>query len=198
MSSYRYRKSHCGDKTVVRSSYLHNGISYTGKMSSLYWIGAQISQGPMSKITASQRRFMCNVDVRIKYIIGSTKVFHQLAHLDRDEMAMVQQMHFLDEKFLIWQWHFTEICSVRSNWQCASTDSDKSLTPIRRQSIIRINNYVNLWHTCIIRHRGVTVFYSCLKSFEKMYSLTHDGNWFELKYILIQDIYHIYYIYSQE
>ena len=42
MSSYQYRKSHCGDKTVVRSSYLHNGISYTGKMSSLYWIGAQL------------------------------------------------------------------------------------------------------------------------------------------------------------
>ena len=41
MSSYQYRKSHCGDKTVVRSSYLHNWISYTGKMSSLYWIGAQ-------------------------------------------------------------------------------------------------------------------------------------------------------------
>ena len=40
MSSYQYRKSHCGDKTAVRSSYLHNGISYTGKMSSLYWIGA--------------------------------------------------------------------------------------------------------------------------------------------------------------
>ena len=29
------RKSHCGDKTVVRSSYLHNGISFAGKMSSL-------------------------------------------------------------------------------------------------------------------------------------------------------------------
>ena len=41
MSSYQYRKSHCGDKTVVRSSYLHSGISYTGKMSSLYWISAQ-------------------------------------------------------------------------------------------------------------------------------------------------------------
>ena len=38
--SYQYRKSHCGDKTVVRSSYLQNGISYTGKMSFLYWIGA--------------------------------------------------------------------------------------------------------------------------------------------------------------
>ena len=40
MSSYQYRKSHCWDKTVVRSSYLHNGISYAGKMSSLCWIGA--------------------------------------------------------------------------------------------------------------------------------------------------------------
>ena len=38
MSSYQYRKPHGGDKTVVRSSYLHNGISYTGKMLSLYWI----------------------------------------------------------------------------------------------------------------------------------------------------------------
>ena len=41
MSSYRYRKSHCGDKTILRPSYLHNGISYTGKTTSLYWIGAQ-------------------------------------------------------------------------------------------------------------------------------------------------------------
>ena len=37
MSSYQLWKYHCGDKTVVRSSYLHNGISYTGKMWSLYW-----------------------------------------------------------------------------------------------------------------------------------------------------------------
>ena len=41
MSSYQCRKSYCGDKMVVRSSYLHNGISYTGKMSSLYWTIAQ-------------------------------------------------------------------------------------------------------------------------------------------------------------
>ena len=42
MSSYQYRKSHRGDKTILRPSYLHNGISYTGKMTSLYWIGAQV------------------------------------------------------------------------------------------------------------------------------------------------------------
>ena len=45
MSSYQYRKSHCGDKTVVRSSYLHNGISFTAEMSSLYWIGLWASEG---------------------------------------------------------------------------------------------------------------------------------------------------------
>ena len=37
MSCYQYRKSHCWDKTIVRSSYFHNGIAYTGKMASLYW-----------------------------------------------------------------------------------------------------------------------------------------------------------------
>ena len=28
----------CGDQTVLKSSYLHNGISYPGKMVYLYWI----------------------------------------------------------------------------------------------------------------------------------------------------------------
>ena len=41
-SSYQYRKSHCGDKTVVRSPYLQNGISNTGKMVSFYWIRALV------------------------------------------------------------------------------------------------------------------------------------------------------------
>ena len=48
MTSYQYRKSHCGDKTIWRPSYLHNGISYTGKTTSLYWIGA-LEQTPMSE-----------------------------------------------------------------------------------------------------------------------------------------------------
>ena len=47
MPSYQYRKSHCGDKTVVRSSYLHNGISYTGKMTSLYWFSPQTVSSPI-------------------------------------------------------------------------------------------------------------------------------------------------------
>ena len=38
----QYKDVHCGDKTVVRSSYLHNEISHTSKMLSLYWIGAEV------------------------------------------------------------------------------------------------------------------------------------------------------------
>ena len=38
MSSYQYRKSHCGDKMILWQSYLHNGISYNDMMTSLYWI----------------------------------------------------------------------------------------------------------------------------------------------------------------
>ena len=48
MSSYRHRKSHCGDKMILRPSYLHNGISYTDKMISLYWIRALVSQAGIS------------------------------------------------------------------------------------------------------------------------------------------------------
>ena len=33
---HQYRKSHCRGKTVIRSSYLHSGNSYTGKTTSLY------------------------------------------------------------------------------------------------------------------------------------------------------------------
>ena len=42
MSSYQYRISHCGDKMILRPSYLHNRISYTGKITSLYWIRALV------------------------------------------------------------------------------------------------------------------------------------------------------------
>ena len=41
--SYQYRKSNCGDKTILRPSYLHNEISYTGKTTSLYWIKALVA-----------------------------------------------------------------------------------------------------------------------------------------------------------
>ena len=38
ITPHRHRKSHCGDKMILQPSYLHNGISYTGKTTYLYWI----------------------------------------------------------------------------------------------------------------------------------------------------------------
>ena len=68
MSSYQYRKSHCGDKTILRSSHLHNGISYSGKTTYLYWIGAQTSMlgsrhlGVYPDVTATLRVIYCAHD----------------------------------------------------------------------------------------------------------------------------------------
>ena len=35
MASYQHMKAHCAGKTILQPSYLHNAISYTGKMTSL-------------------------------------------------------------------------------------------------------------------------------------------------------------------
>ena len=48
ISSYQYRTSYYGDKTILRPSYLHNGISYTGKIS-LYWIRTLVSKAIQTK-----------------------------------------------------------------------------------------------------------------------------------------------------
>ena len=53
MTSYQYRKSHCGDKTILRPSYLHNRISYTGK-TTLY-----IESGPWSLAVACPAYSFC-------------------------------------------------------------------------------------------------------------------------------------------
>ena len=41
MPSYRYRKPHCGDKTILGPSYIYNGILYTGKETTLHCMRAQ-------------------------------------------------------------------------------------------------------------------------------------------------------------
>ena len=54
--SYRIRNPIVEIKTVVRSSYLHNRISYTGKMSSLYLIGDQLVADAYPMILMLERR----------------------------------------------------------------------------------------------------------------------------------------------
>ena len=52
MKSYQYRESHCGVKTILWPSYLHNGIPYAGKMtvvSGLLHIGYPSKAHPRRK-----------------------------------------------------------------------------------------------------------------------------------------------------
>ena len=45
---YQNTTSYCGGKTILWPSYLHNGISYNSKITSLYWIGAMLSKGMLN------------------------------------------------------------------------------------------------------------------------------------------------------
>ena len=60
MLSYQYRKSHCGAKTIVRSSYLHNGISYTCKVTSLYWIRTQLPHCQLGDVAMISNALLSN------------------------------------------------------------------------------------------------------------------------------------------
>ena len=67
MTSYQYRKSHCGDKTILRPSYLHNGISYTDKTTSLYWIGAQKVTIPIFRLVLQNFALRCGFPYILRY-----------------------------------------------------------------------------------------------------------------------------------
>ena len=75
MSSYQNRKSDCGDKTVVRSSYLHKGISYTGKMTSLYWIRALVDVAVNLKLLSSNT---CSLRTYVHFLWNRSSVTENL------------------------------------------------------------------------------------------------------------------------
>ena len=63
--------------------------------------------------------------------------------LRRDKMATISQTTFPCAfpwmKLLVLNYNFTEICSLRSNWQYGSIGSDNGLAPNRRHAIIWTN-----------------------------------------------------------
>ena len=82
-------------------------------------------------------------------------IVHTLTHLPLDKIAAIWQTTcsnaFSWMKILEFQKKFTEICSLRSNWQYIRIGSDNGLAPSRRQAIIWTN--ANPVHRCIyMRH----------------------------------------------
>ena len=108
--SYEYRKSHCGDKKVVRSSYLHNGISYTGKTTSLYWEGAQ---DPDSVQKCQYKKFHCGD----KTVIRSSHLCWFDDHIFILKCPPVLPRHKKNGNICSWHFqkmHFGQVPSLRS------------------------------------------------------------------------------------
>ena len=87
MPSYQYRKSHCGDKTVVRSylSPQYYGISFTGKTTSLYWIRVLV---PVWSIA------WCYQDIHKNQLTRNCQ-----NHWNTDQVAIVKQNMMFDFEF---------------------------------------------------------------------------------------------------
>ena len=73
MPYYQYNKSHYGDKTILPSSYLHNGISHIGKTICSYWIRASEKPKPetLMRIFSGIYRGDHMIPLSLQAIIGS-------------------------------------------------------------------------------------------------------------------------------
>ena len=65
------------------------------------------------------------------------------------------QVHFLEWKLLNFEFNFTEICSLWSNRQYGSTDSDNRLVPNRWQAIIWTHDALTYWRIYVTRAQWV-------------------------------------------
>ena len=70
--SYQCRKSHCA---ILRPSYFHNGISYTGKMESFYWIRALQIAVPPTQLHPPNRPTRSNHQYKYQSIRTHTEVY---------------------------------------------------------------------------------------------------------------------------
>ena len=174
MSSYQYRKSHCGDKTIVRSSYLHNGISYTGKMTSLYWIRALAvciakTSGAVIWLTGpclQWERILTPCTVSMLRIDGKYKTIFMLAKMS----SSTRVSNFI---FTVFQYNFPERPYHNPTIHCGTAALLEQLDEMSLYRIVicshgqyqqisfsrviipiivhRINDAGNVWHTLTIR-----------------------------------------------
>ena len=116
MPSYQYMKSHCADKTILRPSNLHNGISYTGKMTSLYWIRALAAwQNTRIMIPA----VAVIRDAKLKHYVGSVHGFYKQHNICiysgtcRCQLISRHNAHFA---YGLNQWETMLHCNVVTHW----------------------------------------------------------------------------------
>ena len=99
MTSYQYRNSNCGDKTIWRPSYLHNGISCTDKITSLYWIGDQVVQPGADLIWPCYYRTAHLTE--LNHIAQATTAYFHLSQWIRLHLSIIYAKHVQDK--CIWK-----------------------------------------------------------------------------------------------
>ena len=121
-TSHQYRKSHCGDKTILRLSHLHNGISYTGKTTSLYLIGAPAyiwNPEPSPKCVSVQ--LVSGLNAGLSPPIGC---IHCISHLNQINFITMNVFPSRDEMLTkaVWciSWKKSEIWSQIVERKCAN------------------------------------------------------------------------------
>ena len=145
MTSYLYRKSHCGDKTILRPSYLHNGISYTCKTTSLYWIRAQVlhSWSPFCCVDHHRGLLLMHWMSSKLMRAASCEWYNIYIYLDKYCVQHLVLDH-KDKNYCKWvltHWgRVTHICLSK----LTIIGSDNGLAPGRCQAIFRTNSGILL------------------------------------------------------
>ena len=123
MPSYQYRKSYCGDKTIFWPSYLHNGISYTGKTTSLYWIRALVPS-----------HFS-------RELIGGS------CHSGTDGILYIGRLYGIYKNFfVVGHCYFTTGLTYEIRVQCRTRLSLLAFSlPSKGLTISNVDNFVQLW-----------------------------------------------------
>ena len=112
---YQYKISNCGDKTVVRWSYLHNGISDTGKMTSLYWIS------PHGHL--KNRSFFFKTQIARWYAFIPLFIYHKLhSHINFDSRTLFTCLYDINQADLQLPWRV----SLFSTLECGFVTNTKS------------------------------------------------------------------------
>ena len=140
MTPYQYRKSQCGDKTILRPSYPHNGISYTGKMSSLYWIRAQVSL----KLAVLLHSLIClhwwMMSEAIKWACWS------LHSQDINGCNIVHSYQCLWVRLMIWFYYQGQLASITYYVRCVQLH-DNTRCHGKQHSVVQLQYGVSKIHT---------------------------------------------------
>ena len=153
MPSYQYRKCHCGDKTVVRLSYLHNGISYTGKMAYFYWISPLLCNIVLARMQLS-RETVGKVLPRIFQVEWKKSTWKDSYNalklgLNGHQFAdNTFQCIFFYETVWILIKNFTEISSYSQHWFKQWFGAKQATSHVYAPPSL---NMINLWWTVLLK-----------------------------------------------